>query len=216
MPLDLPPPYAPVALREAGDAFAHACAVAARAGAGTLVWVRRFDLAECAVVLEPEEPLAVARQVIYAGLNAAADALAVDCPPGKPISFDWPDAIRVDGALVGGGRLAWPLGCAEHAVPARLVFGLMLRVHALEETAPGHVPPPALADEGFADFDTARFVGSFARHFMVALDAWTNHGPRSQWARWQQRAAPGIAIGDLATALTVPSWLDPARGEPWS
>ena len=55
--LDLPPPFRPVALREVGDAFRHAMAIAADAGAGTLVHVGRFDVAEFAVVLEPDEPL---------------------------------------------------------------------------------------------------------------------------------------------------------------
>ena len=53
--LDLPPPYRLVTLRESGDAFAHACAIAGSEGAGTIVWTRRFDLAEFAVVLEPED-----------------------------------------------------------------------------------------------------------------------------------------------------------------
>src|SRR5499425_2443274 len=60
--LDLPPPYRLVTLREVGDAFAHARQVAAEEGAGTLVYVGRFDLAEFAVVLEPEEPLKTARR----------------------------------------------------------------------------------------------------------------------------------------------------------
>ena len=51
--LDLPPPFRQVTLREAGDAFAHAQSIAAEAGAGTLVWVGRFDLVEFALVLEP-------------------------------------------------------------------------------------------------------------------------------------------------------------------
>jgi hypothetical protein len=58
--LDLPPPFRLVTLREVGDAFAHATRVAAEEGAGTLVYVGRFDLAEFAVVLEPEEPLKTA------------------------------------------------------------------------------------------------------------------------------------------------------------
>ena len=45
-------------------------------GAGTLVYVGRFDLAEFAVVLEPEEPLRIARRTFYAGMAALADALA--------------------------------------------------------------------------------------------------------------------------------------------
>jgi biotin/lipoate A/B protein ligase family protein len=92
--LDLPPPFRLVTLCEVGDAFAHAAAVAADDGAGTLVHVGRFDLAEFAVVLEPDEPLRTARRAIYTGICALGDALAANAPPEKPISFDWPDAIR--------------------------------------------------------------------------------------------------------------------------
>src|SRR5207247_2100977 len=79
--LDLPPPYRLVVLREAGDAFCHASAHAAELGAGTLIFVGRFDVAEFAVVLEPEEPLAAARCVFYAGMVALGDALAACAPP---------------------------------------------------------------------------------------------------------------------------------------
>ena len=125
--LDLPPIYSLVALREAGDAFAHACAIAGDKGAGTLVWVRRYDLAEFAVVLEPDETFSHARLAIYAGMNALADALATHAPPSRPIAFDWPDAIRFDAGLLGGGRLGWPKDCAEAEVPEWLVFGVLLR-----------------------------------------------------------------------------------------
>src|ERR1700754_2978708 len=108
--LELPPGFRLVTLREVGDAFAHAKANAAELGAGTLVHVGRFDLAEFAVVLEPEEPLCTARRALYAGMAALGNALAAHAPPEKPISFDWPDAVRVDGGLVGGGQLAWPAG----------------------------------------------------------------------------------------------------------
>ena len=52
--LALPPPFSAVRLREVGDAFAHATSIAVEQGAGTLVYVGRFDLAEFAVVLEPD------------------------------------------------------------------------------------------------------------------------------------------------------------------
>ena len=76
--LDLPPGYALVALRELGDAFAHGCEIAAKSGAGTLIWVRRYDLVEFAVVLEPGEPLMSARRALtgsssgYSGLGRPA------------------------------------------------------------------------------------------------------------------------------------------------
>src|SRR5262249_18069936 len=128
---DLPPPFRLVTLREVGDAFAHATAIAAEDGAGTLVLVGRFDLAEFAVVLEPEEPLRTAGRGIYSGMCALGDALAAMAPPEKAIIFDWPDAIRVDGGLVGGGRLAWPATADEDEPPAWVVFGAMIRLVAM-------------------------------------------------------------------------------------
>src|SRR5947209_14069838 len=124
--LDLPPPFRLVTLREVRDAFAHAIAIATDEGAGTLVHVGRFDLAEFAVVLEPDEPLHLARRAFYAGMVALADALAAHAPPEKPMTIDWPDAIRIDGGLVGGGRLAWPENADESEPPQWLAFGAMI------------------------------------------------------------------------------------------
>src|SRR5438132_5854364 len=101
--LDLPPTFRLVTLREVGDAFAHAKANAAELGAGTLVFVGRFDLAEFAVVLEPDEPLRTARRAFYAGMNALIDALMAHAPPEKAVACIWPDAITVDQGLIGGG-----------------------------------------------------------------------------------------------------------------
>src|SRR6476619_2841303 len=175
--LDLPPPFKLVTLREVGDAFSHAASVASEAGAGTLVYVGRFDLAEFAVVLEPEEPLETARRALYAGIVALADALAVHAPPERPITFDWPDAVRVNGGLVGGARLAWPQGAEENEPPEWLVFAAMIRTVALGDEEPGLRPlSAALEEEGFDDLGSGRLVESFARHLMVALDAWQEHG----------------------------------------
>ena len=115
--LDLPPPFSLVTLREIGDAFAHAQAIAPDEGAGTLVHVGRFDLSEFAVVLEPDEPLVSARRAFYVCMVALYDALVVHAPPERPIEIRWPDAILVDGGLVGGGRLAWPVGTAGTDCP---------------------------------------------------------------------------------------------------
>ena len=142
-PLDLPPGYEAIALREVGDAFVHAREIAAERGAGTLVWVRRFDRIEFAVVLEPDEALAGARRVLYAVLNATADALGAYAPPEKPVAFEWPATLRLDGGILGGAQLAWPEGTPEDAVPAWLVAGVTLRALVpLAKTGalPGHHP----------------------------------------------------------------------------
>ena len=81
-----------------------------------------------------------ARRAIYAGAAALADALAVHAPPEKPIAFDWPDAIRVDGGLVGGVRLEWPLGADENEPAPWLVFGAMIRTVAHGRGGAGLAP----------------------------------------------------------------------------
>ena len=234
--LDLPPPYRLVVLREVGDAFAHASAHAAELGAGMLVFVGRFDLAEFAVVLEPEEPLATARLAFYAGMVALTDALAALAPPEKPIAIDWPDAIRVDGGLVGGGRLAWPRQCAESAVPDWLVFAAAIRTVSLgQEQAGLHPLSTALEAEGFADAGSVELVESFARHFMVTLDRCREAGFAPLAGAYAAKLArdgralasieesgdlvigrPGkpLARKRLAEALAEPSWLDPRTGGP--
>ena len=171
--LDLPPPFQLVTLREVGDAFAHAKAIAAEEGAGTLVHVGRFDLSEFAVVLEPEEPLASARRAFYACMVALRDALLVYAPPERPITFGWPDAVRVDGGLIGGGRMAWPADAAETEPPDWLVFGATIRIVSMGESDAGLRPlATTLGEEGFDDAGSGRLVESFARHLMVAMDAW--------------------------------------------
>ena len=198
--LDLPPPFLENSLREVGDAFARAVALAeAGAGAGNIVWVRRYDSADCAVILEPEETLAEARQVIFAGLLALADAL--EPQPGR-ISFRWPDAVLADGHLVGGGRIATS-PCAEDATPDWLVFGFTLRLVA--EVMSDRPLPASLAACGFADLETGPLVERFARQLAAVLDQWSETGIASVVARFSARASG--QDGELATLLAAPSWL---------
>jgi biotin-(acetyl-CoA carboxylase) ligase len=175
--LDLPPAFREVGLREAGDAFTHAKAIAGKEGAGTLVWVRRFDLIEFAVVMEPEEPLAAARRVHYAGMCALFDALAVHAPPDKIIQFGWPDVIVVDGGLVAGAQLGWPEKTADTAVPPWLVFSAMVRAVIMGAGDPGSRPDAAsLEEEGFDDLGSGRLIETFARHMMAWVDTWQTDG----------------------------------------
>jgi biotin-(acetyl-CoA carboxylase) ligase len=235
--LDLPPGFDLITLRESGDAFAHAQKIAAEAGAGTVVHVGRFDLAEFAVVLEPDEPLRAARRALYAGCVALADALAAFAPPERPIDFVWPDTVRVDGGLVGGVQLAWPADADENAPPDWLVFGAMIRTVALGENAPGLRPlGAALEEEGFADVGSGQLVESFTRHLMAAVDGWQERGfvaiardyltrlPRESGVRreiaengdlliWRARETEPERCA-LLPALARPAWRDPATGGP--
>jgi biotin-(acetyl-CoA carboxylase) ligase len=232
----LPPPFTLVRLRELGDAFAHAASIAEQRGAGTLVYVGRFDLAEFAVVLEPDEKLAQARRTIYAGMAALADALTVHAQPETAITIHWPDSISVNHGLVGGGRLAWPKDTREDQVPKWLVFGAMIRTVSMSGNEPGLNPlVTALAEEGFTDAMSDQVVGSFARHFMAAIDAWQEKGFGAVTRSYMERVSPEKGArrdidenGDLLIRrmdasevermkllprLSAPSWYDPkAKG----
>ena len=233
--LELPPPFRLVVLREVGDAFAHARAHASELGAGSLVFVGRFDLAEFAVVLEPDEPLAIARLVFYAGMVALGDALAARVPPEKPITIQWPDAIRIDCGLVGGGRFAWPDGSEETAIPEWLVFGAMIRTASARGAEAGlHPLATALTEEGFRDFSAERLAEGFARHLMAALARWQESGFAALAREYLAKLVPdgmrrcladngdllirAVAAASegrsLMSALRAPSWLDPVTGAP--
>jgi biotin-(acetyl-CoA carboxylase) ligase len=221
-----------VRLRESRDAFAHAIDIAEESGAGTLAYVGRFDLAEFAVVLEPTEPLRTARRAVYAGMLALAGALRAYAPPNKEVAIDWPDAIRVDGGLVGGGRLGWPSSAKEDEPPRWLVFGAMVRTVAVTDSEPGgHPLASALDQEGFGEAGAVQVTESFARHLMLAIDAWQVEGfdavareylsclPREQGSTRRIDDSGDLLVRragtdktrrhDLKKALAVPSWLGP-------
>jgi hypothetical protein len=235
--INLPPPFTLVRLRESRDAFTHAIDIAGESGAGTLTYVGRFDLAEFAVVLEPGEPLRLARRAFYAGMVALTDALRAYAPPNKEVAIDWPDAIRVDGGLVGGGRLGWPSSAKEDEPPRWLVFGAMVRTVAMTGGEAGVYPLASALDQvGFGEAGAIQVTESFARHLMRALDAWQGDGfdgiAREFLSRLVGRGDTSGVIADngdllthrigtsmadrrdLSKALLSPSWFDPKRGGP--
>src|SRR5262249_15755411 len=136
---------------------------------------------------------------------------------------------RPRGGAGGGGRAAG------------LVFAAMIRTVAMGGEEPGLRPlSAALEEEGFDDLGSGRLVESFARHLMVALDAWQEQGFGEIAKNYLARLAPESGVrrdiaenGDLLVrrvvanagsgeaeqrsllrALDQPSWLDPATGGP--
>jgi hypothetical protein len=236
--LDLPPPYTPVILSATDSAHDHAADIAASSGAGTLVWVPRDDTVEFAIVLEPAEDLRRARCGAFACMAALLDALATRAPPEKAIEITWPATILVDGALVGGGRLAWPEDAAEDQTPAWMVFSAMIRISLPAGSEPGATPAAtSLVEEGFEPTTPAELIEATARHLMVYFDQWAERGLQPVAEAYLGRLAGresgdrrGIDInGDLVAegllgkiggrtpllpALATAPWFDPATRRP--
>jgi hypothetical protein len=234
--IELPPVYRVITLENGGDALSHAGRIAGEAGAGTFVWVRRSDVLDFAVVLEPEEPLRSARRAVFAGMNAIADALAAYSPPEKPITFGWPTTVIFDGGRLGGARLVGPDDCGEDEVPDWLVFSAMLLAVPNGMHDPGAFPDATwLDEEGFDPAEHLTLVESFGRHLMVAFDAWAERGfeavAEAYLARLPKHPGDGRRgidrdgdlllhrAGDLdrvplLPALRAVSWWDPSTRAP--
>ncbi len=206
--IPLPPPY-DLLRTDRRDVLAAAAALAPDHGAGTLVLHQSPGLVAFAVVLEPELPLAEARQAFILGMAALADALAAHCPPERPVRIQWPDQIIYDAARLGGGRLQAPAGCAEDAVPDWLVFAAELisdRDHIVET---GLYPDSTSLRE--ESFDPAEdIVSTFASYMMLYFDRWTHTGFDAVTDAYLARVRPALPqathrITDCRLQETAPS-----------
>jgi len=231
--LALPPAFTGRLVQGACDAFTEARALAQHDGAdaaGTLILADRADVVDLAVILAPDEPLASARRAFLAGMTALADAVGAHGPPEMPLTFVWPDVVVFDGARLGGGRLDWPLACAEDATPDWLVFSAMLLLSKAGAGDPGLTPgSTALDEEGFPADIRNPLVESFARNLIRSFSLWNEDGFDGIAARYLAHlpTPPGVPVridrgGDvilgeserwpLARLLCEPAWYDPETG----
>jgi hypothetical protein len=191
--LDLPPAFA-LHRTLARDVVAEAARLAHELGAGTLVLHQSPGLLAFAVVLEPEEPLAEARQAFVLGMTALADALAAHCPPERPVRLQWPDQVIYDAARIGGGRFAVAPGCAEDQVPDWMVFAAELIADRDHVDAPGNFPDStSLQEEAFDPAE--QIVSTFASYMMLYFDRWAHEGFAAVSNRYLMRVDPPLLRG---------------------
>lgn len=192
-PPAFPPVFNPIALGS-GDAADRALReAAAGSGAGTLVWVDAPERFDCAVVLEPDRPLSLARPAIHVAALAAADALSALGPPNKQVTFVWPQRVAIDGALVGHLRMVWPADATDDAVPDWLVVGVTIRMRwPASVQDPGLTPDmTALHEEGFGAVEVPDLAESFSRHLLLRINRWQEDGFASLAPDWLGRLWTG-------------------------
>jgi BirA family biotin operon repressor/biotin-[acetyl-CoA-carboxylase] ligase len=171
--------------------FEHACRRAedGEFGAADLVWSRAIARAECAIVLEPEVPLARSLQMGPLVQVALADCLGGLMPPQVAIQHRWPDTILVNGAAAGVVRLGAPLIELDE-VPDWLVVGTTLQLtHDIPGKEPGEVPgQTALSEEGAGDLTRTEILEGLAAHVLVWINTWSEEGFRPVADQWLHRA----------------------------
>lgn len=209
--LSLPPGFHAMGFRELKHAFGEAMRLAGEEGGGLVTFIHRFDTVEFAVVIEPDEPLSAARCALYAAMNALADAISVHCPPERPLTFDWPDTIRLDGGIIGGVRLGWPEGAGEDDIPDWLVIGAMVRLFIPLHADGGHAldmpftEGTSLASEGFEMLDGATLIEGFCRHLLVYADQWQERGFAPVGKHYLERLGRAVGTERLAQRGIAPN-----------
>lgn len=90
---------------------------------GTIFYSDAVDVLRAALVLAPETSLEEAVQVVYVAQIGLAESLGALAPPEVPVFFQWPDRIKVNGAVCGGVRFAADVSDPS-AHPNWLVVGI--------------------------------------------------------------------------------------------
>lgn len=169
------------------DPFQKAVAAALTGcDAGLLVWSRRVDALEAAVVFAPECPLDQAIGVSFAVASGLVDSLGALAPPEVAVHHVWPGSFKVNGADCGAMRAA-----ASTADPSEepdwLVIGI--EIPHLPVGDGGEDPTrTCLYNEGCADLTTLQLLESWSRHMLVWVNRWLDEGLAPLHAAWRERA----------------------------
>jgi biotin-(acetyl-CoA carboxylase) ligase len=172
------------------DPFTKAVAEAALgADPGLLVWARRADRMDAALVLAPEAPLGDALSIALAAALGLGDALGALAPPEVAVHFVWPGGFRVNGAVCGQMRAAASTEDAE-AEPDWLVIGITVPFLPETETDdPGLAPDrTCLWEEGCSEITPHALLESWSRHTLVWINTWMDEGLAPLHAAWTARA----------------------------
>lgn len=231
--LVLPPVYRPVRAAAGRGAFADACRRAANLGAGGFVHRLGPDLLDIAIVFEPEAPLASARRLLLLGVDALAATLVAVAPPGTLVAIAYPDAVTLNGVIVGGARLVAVPATPQDAVPDAVVLGLMVRIDAAAGEPGQWTRGSTLVEEGVEALDPAAFAELLSAHVLSGVDRWLTDGfdPIGRSVLARLGAAGGLnlrlddagalidgtgqRVADLSAAAEIATWLDPATETPW-
>ena len=196
-PLSFPPLLRGEPVRAQQDPFAKAVAMAsAGADPGLLTWSADQSRARAAVVLSPEMPLRNAIGAVFAAGIGLSDSLGALAPPEVAVHFEWPDRIKVNGALC-GKLLAASATDNPDLEPDWLVLGIDLPVMPLERLEPGQTPDQTtLWDEGCSEITSTSLIESWSRHFLVWINTFMEDGMAPLHRDWCGRCD---TIGETIT-----------------
>ena len=170
------------------DPFTVACALAQNPDTdpGTVVYAEDDRRFATALILAPDRPLRHAAAVALAVQTGLADAIGAVAPPEVACHLEWPDRIRINGAIAGGFRMA-ASDTAPEAEPDWMVIAADL---ALTPRPGGTVDieTTTLHDEGCGAVTAPALIEAFAHHMMARLHDFMTEGLRPIHADYAARA----------------------------
>jgi BirA family biotin operon repressor/biotin-[acetyl-CoA-carboxylase] ligase len=192
----LPPLFRLHAVRADEDPLPTARALAeAEAEPGTVVWSRRPDRLDCAIILSTEVPYPAAFTAAYVVLVAIGDAIGALAPPGVAVTYGWPDRLEINGALAGGLRMAADPAATPRAVPRWVLAGLTLAV-----ASDPHIDSPGrdkdrttLHEEGCGEIQVTGLMEAFVRHLLAWINRFEEDGLGPVVAVWRTRCGGSAA-----------------------
>ncbi|MEX2475309.1 biotin/lipoate--protein ligase family protein [Marinobacter sp.] len=187
------------------DPFSKAVSQAiAGVDSGTIFYSEAGDTLRAALVLAPETPLEEAILAVYVAQIGLAESLGALAPPEVPVHFQWPDRIKVNGAVCGGVRYAADVSDPK-ATPNWLVIGIDIPFIP-ESDEPGTNPnQTCLLDEGCGEIEPMALLESWSKHTLLWLTYFLDSGFQRVHNEWRPRCdtlgkmldypRPGVFVG---------------------
>ncbi|MDF0750056.1 biotin/lipoate--protein ligase family protein [Marinobacter sp. 71-i] len=153
---------------------------------GTIFYSEAVDTLRAALVLAPETPLEEAIQAVYVAQIGLAESLGALAPPEVPVHFQWPDRIKVNGAVCGSVRFAADVSDAN-AHPNWLVIGIEVPFLPVGGE-PGDSPnQTCLHEEGCVNITPMALLESWSRHTLLWLNYFLDSGFERVHNEWRPR-----------------------------
>ena len=174
--------------------------------AGDFFWAPENNTARLAIALAPEISAQRCAEMLALTMAALGETIGVLTPPQVGVHYHNDLTVSVNAGTAGSVRAGLPVVTDWHEVPAWLITGVEAALHRdADDPEPGLNPDvTSLSEEGCENLDLARFLETFARHFLAMLNTWQEDGFAPVARSWQflarDRQPPDLAR--LARALS--------------
>ena len=153
---------------------------------GTIFYSEAVDTLRAALVLAPETPLEEAIQAVYVAQIGLAESLGALAPPEVPVHFQWPDRIKVNGAVCGSVRFAADVSDAN-AHPNWLVIGIEVPFLPVGGEPGDNPNQTCLHEEGCVNITPMALLESWSRHTLLWLNYFLDSGFERVHNEWRPR-----------------------------